>query len=86
MLTNAAVIIIIEALCHRPEGRGSNPDEIIRLSLIYIILPTALGLAVDSVTNRNEYQESSLGGGWGGEARLELKADENLTAICEPTV
>jgi hypothetical protein len=60
MLLNVAVIIT-EALCFRPEGRGSNPDEISRFSSIYLILSTALGLAVDSVTNRNEYQESSAG-------------------------
>jgi uncharacterized FlgJ-related protein len=35
---------------------------------------------VDSVSNRNEYQESSWGNG-----RLARKAD-NLTAICEQIV
>jgi hypothetical protein len=37
--------------------------------------------AIDSASNRNEYQESS----WGGKGWPAHKAD-NLTAICEPIV
>jgi hypothetical protein len=38
---------------------------------------------IDPASNRNEYQESSWGGG--GEGRLARKTD-NVTAICEATV
>jgi hypothetical protein len=41
------------------------------------------GPRVDSASNRNEYQESSLRGR-GGKGWPARKAD-NLTAICEPT-
>jgi hypothetical protein len=49
---------------------GSIPDEVV-------------DTGVDSASNRDEYQESS----WGGGAKLRpaRKAD-NLTAICKPTV
>jgi hypothetical protein len=36
---------------------------------------------VDSVSNTNEYQDSS----WGSKGRPARKAD-NLTAMCEPSV
>jgi hypothetical protein len=42
------------------------------------------GPGVDLGPKRNEYQESSWGGG-GGKERPARMAD-NLTAICEPTV
>jgi hypothetical protein len=48
-----------------------------------LILPAAIWPWVDSVSNRNEYQESSWGGG--GKGRPTRKA-KNLTAICEPIV
>jgi hypothetical protein len=40
------------------------------------------GPGVDSVSDRNKYQESSCGG---GKTRPERKTD-SLSAICEPTV
>jgi hypothetical protein len=51
------------------------------ISSVYLTLPAAPWLRVDSASNRNEYQEYSwwvIGGRW-------YKAD-NLTAIFEPTV
>jgi hypothetical protein len=48
-----------------------------------LILPTALWPWVDSASNRNEYQKSSLGGG--GKGLSALKTD-NITAICESIV
>jgi hypothetical protein len=39
------------------------------------------GPEVYSASNRNEYQESS----WGGGEKLGCK-DDNLTTICKPTV
>jgi hypothetical protein len=46
---------------------------------IDLTFPATIGPGVDSVSNRNEYQESS----WGGKGRLAHKADD-LIAICEP--
>jgi hypothetical protein len=48
---------------------------------IYLNLPAALGLEVDSACNRNEYQIMFLG----SRVWAAGKAD-NLTAICEPIV
>jgi hypothetical protein len=46
---------------------GSSPDEMdFFFFSVYLILPAALWPGVDLASNRNEYQESSLGvkGGW----------------------
>jgi hypothetical protein len=47
--------VVVKALCYKPEGRGSIPDE--ANFLIYLILPVALGPGVYSASNRNEYQK-----------------------------
>jgi hypothetical protein len=44
-----------------------------------LILPATLGPGVDSASNRNEYQECSL-----GSKKHPAHKDDNLTAICEP--
>jgi hypothetical protein len=45
-----------------PSVAGRIPDEVIGFFFsIYLILPAALGSEVDSVSNRNEHQESSWG-------------------------
>jgi hypothetical protein len=51
--------------------------------ILSVYLQPHYGPGVDSASNRNEYQESSRGGG--GKGRPVRKAD-NLTAICEPIV
>jgi hypothetical protein len=51
--------VVVKALCYKPEGRGSNPDEVIGFFSIDVILPAALGPGVYSASNRNEYQELS---------------------------
>jgi hypothetical protein len=45
-----------------------------------LILPASYDPGVDTASNRNEYQESSWGGGEVRPARKAL----NFTAICEP--
>jgi hypothetical protein len=37
-----AVAELVEALCYKPEGRGSSPDEVIGFFSIDLILPAAL--------------------------------------------
>jgi hypothetical protein len=57
---------------------GSSPNEVVDFFVTYLILPTALGRKVYSVSNRNEYQKMFLG----RRVRPTRKA-HNLTAICE---
>jgi hypothetical protein len=75
----------VVALCYKPEGRGFEYrlNIFFLFPLIYLILPAANGLRVDSASKGNEYQESSWAGEGGG--RPERKAD-NPTVICELTV
>jgi hypothetical protein len=61
---------------------GLISDEVTGFSIDQI-LPSPQWPWVDSASNRNEYQESSRGGG--GEWRPARKSD-NLTAICESIV
>jgi hypothetical protein len=76
-----AVAWLVEALCYKPEGRGIESYEV-DFSVDIIFHPHC-DPGVDSASNRNEYQESSWGGGVKG--RPACRAD-NLTAICEPIV
>jgi hypothetical protein len=48
---------VVKALCYKPEGRGSRPDEINTFLSVYVNLPAALGPRVYSAFNRNEYQK-----------------------------
>jgi hypothetical protein len=36
------LLIILEALCYKPEGRGFESNEVIRFFSIYLILPAVL--------------------------------------------
>jgi hypothetical protein len=59
---------------------GSIPDEIVGFSQFTLSFQQNSGPGVYSVSNRNEYQQSSL-----GEARPARKTD-TLTAIGDPIV
>jgi hypothetical protein len=61
---------------------GSRADELI-IFLIQLNLPAALGLGVNTTSNRNEYQKQKSNVSERG--RPVRKAD-NLTAICVPIV
>jgi hypothetical protein len=62
-LQRHAVAYLVEALRYRPKGCGFDPQWGHRICSIDLILPAALGPGVNSTSNINEYQESSLG--WG---------------------
>jgi hypothetical protein len=49
--------VVVMAPCYKPEGRGFETRLGERFFSIYIILPGALGPAVYSSSNRNEYQK-----------------------------
>jgi hypothetical protein len=49
------LLLVVKALCYKPEGRGFDPDEV--KFPIYLILPAALGPGGYSASNRNEYQK-----------------------------
>jgi hypothetical protein len=49
-------IIVVKALCYKPEGRGFETRWGEWCLSIYLILPVALGPGVYSASNRNEYQ------------------------------
>jgi hypothetical protein len=54
-----AALRLAEALCYKPEGRRFM-SRMRWIFSIYLILPAAhYGPGVDSVSNKNEYQESS---------------------------
>jgi hypothetical protein len=55
-----AVAQLVEALLYNPEGRGFD-SRWGQNFLSDLIIPVALWSWVDSVSNRNEYQESFLG-------------------------
>jgi hypothetical protein len=65
-------------------GRSRVRDliSLTNFSSVCLILSTALGPEVYSISNRNEYQRLKC---LGSKSRPERKAD-NLTAICEPIV
>jgi hypothetical protein len=45
-----------EALCYKPNGSGSSPDDVIEFFQC-LILPAAVGPGVHAASNRNEYQK-----------------------------
>jgi hypothetical protein len=49
-------IVVVKALCYKPEGRwfDTRLGEFLKM---YLILPAALGPGVYSASNRNEYQK-----------------------------
>jgi hypothetical protein len=49
--------IVVEALCYKLQGRGFVTGKGEWMFSIYLILPAALGPAVYSASNRNEYQK-----------------------------
>jgi hypothetical protein len=51
--------IVVEALCCKPEGAGSRPDEVNEFFPIYLIL----GPGVYSASDRNEYQKQKNASG-----------------------
>jgi hypothetical protein len=50
-------IVVVEALCYKPEGRGFETRCGELIFSIYLILSAALGPGVYSASNRNEYQK-----------------------------
>jgi hypothetical protein len=50
-------IIVVKALCYKPEGRGFETRCGERFLSIYPILPAALGPGVYSASNKNGYQK-----------------------------
>jgi hypothetical protein len=75
-----AVAQLLHALCYKPEGRGSIPDEVI--GFINRPNPSSRTMALGSTQPLTEMSTTNLPGSKGRPAR---KAD-NLTAICEPIV
>jgi hypothetical protein len=60
LVTGRAVAQLVEALRYKPEGRGYDWNFL----LTYFFWPH-YGPAVDSASNRNEYQKYFLGWGLG---------------------
>jgi hypothetical protein len=52
---------LVEALCYKPEGRGSFPDDAIRIFYLHNPSGRALAVGFESASNRNEYQDYFLG-------------------------
>jgi hypothetical protein len=48
---------VVKALRYKPEGHGFDTRWGERIFSMYLILPAALGTAVHSASNRNEYQK-----------------------------
>jgi hypothetical protein len=57
-----AVAQLVEALCYKPEGRGFGSRWCHRNSSLTQSFQLHYGPGVDSVSNRNEYQQYFLGG------------------------
>jgi hypothetical protein len=53
----ARVIVVVKALCYKPEGRRFETRWGEWFLSSYLILPYALGPVVYSASNRNEYQK-----------------------------
>jgi hypothetical protein len=56
----------------------------VRVPMIYLILPAALGSEVHSASNRNEYQKQK--NIFLGSRERPVREAGNFTAICEPIV
>jgi hypothetical protein len=74
-----AVAYLVEALCYKPEGPGSNPDEV---DFFNLPNPSSRTMALGSTQSLTEMSSRNFPGGKGPPAR---RAD-NLTAICEAAV
>jgi hypothetical protein len=55
VISGAGGSIVVEALCYKPEGGGSHPDEVDFFKFTSSIRPH-YGPGVNSASNRNEYQ------------------------------
>jgi hypothetical protein len=60
-MTGYVVVKLVDALRYKPEGRGFDSRWGHWDSFIDLILRSHHGPGVDSASNRNEYEESSLG-------------------------
>jgi hypothetical protein len=56
------------------------------MRLIFSIIPVALGPAVYSVSNRNQYQQQKSNNASGEQSAAGSYGSQNLAAICEPIV
>jgi hypothetical protein len=50
-------VVVVKALCNKPEGRGYETRWGEWILSIYLILPVALGPEVYSASNRKQYQK-----------------------------
>jgi hypothetical protein len=58
-------IVVVKALCYKPERRGFETGWGEWISSVYLILPGALGPGIYSASNRNEYQkQKNVFGQW----------------------
>jgi hypothetical protein len=77
--------VVLETICHMPEGRGFRSRWGNLLLSIYQIPLAAPGPEIYSTSNRNEYREQKQNMFLGNRARL-VRENDNLTAVSEPTV
>jgi hypothetical protein len=75
-----AIALLVEALCYKPEGRGSIPNEV--NEFFNWRNPSSRTMTLWSTQPLTEMSTRNLPGGKG---RPACKA-ENLTAMCEPIV
>jgi hypothetical protein len=71
---------VVKALCYKPEGRGSRPDE---ENYFFFNLPNPSGLTRPWGLSRNEYQKQKM---FLGSKVRPLRMADNLAAIFEPIV
>jgi hypothetical protein len=74
--------LVVKALCCKPEGRRFETGWGEWISSVYLILPAALGPAVYSACNRNEYQKQ--GNNVPGRKARPVRRADSLATICEP--
>jgi hypothetical protein len=79
-LHHGASAQLVEAVCHKPEGRGFEYDEVIEFFISPN--PSSRIMSVGSTQLLTKMSTRNIPGGKGRSAR---KTD-NLTAICEPIV